>query len=137
MSRYKSLLLLLSIISVSCNQKEKKQQHETYVYNNGRDTISVALFLTDKTFEGSYRENGPGGFKVTGDISGEVKGDTLLGSLYYTPYKGRDKRRKAIALLKKNNDYIIGKGNSYIYMGVPYFDAETVTFKGQVLKASE
>lgn len=131
------LFLFVSLVTIGCHQSERSQQREKYVYNNGRDTISVVLYLTDNAFQGSYKKCGPGGFKMTGDISGEVQGDTLLGSLYYTPYKGRDKRRRAVALLKQNSDYILGNGNSSIYMGIPYFEIESLTFNGPILKADK
>ncbi|ERJ58716.1 hypothetical protein [Sphingobacterium paucimobilis] len=137
MNKYWYFILLLSLTSAACHEKGNNYQNETYVYNDGRDTIAVALSLMDNVFHGSYEKNSPGGVVVTGDISGNIKGDTLLGSLYYTPYKGRNKQRKAFALLKQNNDYIIGNGTGYIYMGIPYFSVETLTFDGQILKGTK
>lgn len=137
MSKYGYFIFLLSLMSAACHEKGNNYQNETYVYNDGRDTIAVALSLMDNVFHGSYEKNSPGGVVVTGDISGNIKGDTLLGSLYYTPYKGRNKQRKAFALLKQNSDYIIGNGTGYIYMGIPYFSVETLTFDGQILKGTK
>ncbi|WP_133586479.1 hypothetical protein [Sphingobacterium yanglingense] len=137
MSRYTSLIIFMSFFNIGCHQGDNKNQNETYIHNNGRDTITVVLNLVNEVFQGSYKKNSPGGVVVTGDISGNVKGDTLLGSLYYTPYRGRNKQRKAFALLKQNNDYIIGNGSGYIYMGIPYFAPETLTFNGQILKGVE
>ncbi len=121
------------LLILGCGENQHKRQSETFVFNDGRDTISVILHAVGQTFQGSYTEHRPGGVLVTGEISGNVYQDTLQGSLYYTPYKGREKRRKAFALLKNKDHCILGKGASYIYMGIPYFKSETLTFNGHIL----
>ncbi|SKB39921.1 hypothetical protein SAMN05660841_00287 [Sphingobacterium nematocida] len=134
MRQYIYLIFFFLLITLGCREKHNIEQSEAFVHTDGRDSISVVLHLVGNTFQGTYTESRPGGFLITDELSGDVKKDTLLGSLYYTPYKGRNKKRKAFALLKQNDSYIIGKGASYIYMGVPYFERETLTFNGHILR---
>ncbi len=70
----------------------------------------------------------PGGYIVTGEISGNIKGDTLIGDYHYSPYKWRDKKRVPLTLLAKGDTYIEGTGKALIYMGIPYYIEETIRF---------
>jgi len=132
------LVLLLSFFMVCChgNQSHVIETKE-FLSINGRDTTSVGLHISEKQFFGRYRVSRPGGYLVEGEISGEVEGDSLLGSLYYTPFKWKDKKRKAFALLKSGDDYIQGTGSEYIYMNIPYFKKETLSFNGIVFRPNK
>lgn len=113
----------------SCSESKQKDLIEKKLISyQGRDTVTIDLMLHQKRFVGKYTVNGPGDYLVTGEVEGEIKADTLLGSLYYTPFGWRDKKRKAFALLAKNDQYLSGKGTELIYMGIPYFVPNTVTF---------
>ncbi|WP_254528235.1 MULTISPECIES: hypothetical protein [unclassified Sphingobacterium] len=112
-----------------CSESKQKDLIEKKLISyQGRDTVTIDLMLHQKRFVGKYTVNGPGDYLVTGEVEGEIKADTLLGSLYYTPFGWRDKKRKAFALLAKNDQYLSGKGTELIYMGIPYFVPNTVTF---------
>ncbi|WP_185213572.1 hypothetical protein [Sphingobacterium mizutaii] len=113
----------------SCSESKQKDLIEKKLISyQGRDTVTIDLMLHQKRFVGKYTVNGPGDYLVTGEVEGEIKADTLLGSLYYTPFGWRDKKRKAFALLAKNDQYLSGKGTELIYMGIPYFVPNTVSF---------
>lgn len=56
----------------------------------------------------------------TGQITGEIKGDTLLGDYLYSAY-GAQPKRAPLALLKDSSTYRAGKGVVSSYMGVPFF----------------
>ncbi|MBV2228105.1 MAG: hypothetical protein KUL85_14700 [Sphingobacterium mizutaii] len=113
----------------SCSESKQKDLIEKKLISyQGRDTVTIDLMLHQKRFVGKYTVNGPGDYLVTGEVEGEIKADTLLGSLYYTPFGWRDKKRKAFALLAKNDQYLSGKGTELIYMGIPYFVPNTVRF---------
>jgi hypothetical protein len=71
----------------------------------------------------------PGGYRVTGEISGNVKGDTLIGDYHYTPYKWKEKKRVPFAVLPDGNNYLEGKGKVLIYMGIPYYVENTLSFQ--------
>ncbi|WP_313258963.1 hypothetical protein [Sphingobacterium sp.] len=113
----------------SCSESKQKDLIEKKLISyQGRDTVTIDLMLHQKRFVGKYTVTGPGDYLVTGEVEGEIKADTLLGSLYYTPFGWRDKKRKAFALLAKNDQYLSGKGTELIYMGIPYFVPNTVSF---------
>lgn len=113
----------------SCSESKQKGLIEKKLISyQGRDTVTIDLMLHQKRFVGKYTVTGPGDYLVTGEVEGEIKADTLLGSLYYTPFGWRDKKRKAFALLAKNDQYLSGKGTELIYMGIPYFVPNTVSF---------
>lgn len=131
----KKTVLLFSFILVGCVDRQNQfSKYENLFAIKGRDTTNIALLITGEQFIGNYEVYGPGGYFVQGEISGDVKGDSLLGSLYYTPYKWTDKKRKAFALLKKDSVYIQGHGLEYIYMNIPYYKRENVRFNGLVYK---
>lgn len=113
----------------SCTESIKGELIEKKLVSyQGRDTVTIDLMLHKKRFVGQYKVTGPGDYVVLGEVEGEIKADTLLGSLIYTPFGWRDKKRKAFALLATENQYISGKGSELIYMGIPYFVANTLTF---------
>jgi len=128
-----SLIIFFSILSIvflqSCSDLNQQDLIEKKLVSyQGRDTVTIDLILHEKRFVGKYKVNGPGDYLITGEVEGEIKADTLLGSLYYTPFGWRDKKRKAFALLAKNDQYFSGKGTELIYMGIPYFVPTTLSF---------
>jgi len=132
---FKILVLLFSFILAGCVDRQNQfSKYENLIAIKGRDTTNIALLISGEQFFGNYEVHGRGGYFIQGQISGDVKGDTLLGSLYYTPYKWKDKKRKAFALLKKDTVYIQGHGSEYIYMNIPHYKRETVSFNGLVYK---
>ncbi len=54
-------------------------------------------------------------------MRGIIVGDTLKGSFYYSPYGGGVLKRYPIALLKRKNKLLLGKGVISVYMGIPNF----------------
>jgi len=127
------VVLILITLSLSCSHiPATDKSYRTYIAYAGRDTVMLHLSLVKKDFYGQYKVKGPGRYLVTGDINGIVYGDTLLGSLSYTPFGWKNKKRKAFALLKDGNTYQRGSGSETVYMGIPSFQKNTLTFGKEV-----
>lgn len=121
----KPLLLILGMIFIlsGCNNTEPDRHATKTLYqaiNNG-DTATFKIKLTDKEFYGQYEINYHGAYKDSGDVTGIVKGDTLKGTYRFQHYGIEKWHTTPIALLKKDDQLIMGEGSLEIYMNIPYF----------------
>lgn len=118
----KSLLFLSLIIIVSCNSKDKKSEYNHIVYHavSKNDTAILAININDKRFYGRYEilYNKTG--KDSGDVRGDIKGDTLRGDFHFIS-NGGSWKRIPLALLKKDNKLFLGSGVIGIYFNLPCF----------------
>ncbi|OYX84897.1 MAG: hypothetical protein B7Y83_06640 [Flavobacteriales bacterium 32-34-25] len=70
-----------------------------------------------------------GSRKDSGEIRGIISGDTLKGSFYYSSYGGGTLKRYPVAMLKRENKWLLGKGVISIYMGIPsYLKTEPIDY---------
>ena len=120
-----TLLPFLGIIFIlsSCHNSETDRNSVKTLYqaiNNG-DTATFKIKLTDKEFYGQYEVNYHGAYKDSGDVMGIVKGDTLKGTYRFQHYGIEKWHTTPIALLKKDDQLIMGEGSLEIYMNMPYF----------------
>lgn len=120
--------LIICLSNTSCLDNPEKEETINLLSYVKRDTISVELSLYTESFYGKYYLKGPGDYIVEGEIIGEVKGDTLVGTIYYAPYKWKEKKRRPFALIQRDGKYIQGKGLELYYMGIPYFSMNSITF---------
>ena len=123
--------IFFSFLFVACSEQSEKQLTETKLLSiQNRDTLNIKIIenKSEKRFFGSYKLNKPGDEIVIGDIQGNIKGDSLIGDLYYTPFGWKDKKRKPFALLKQKNGYLLGHGTEQVYMGIPYYIPGTIRF---------
>lgn len=128
-------LLLVVVVVSSCVHRTKPiTEHKKLFSIDKRDTVLIDLHISKNQFVGNYKLNGPGNYIVKGELSGEVRGDTLFGSLYYTPFQWKYKKRRAFALLRKGDNYVQGVGLEYVYMNIPYFTSEALKFEGILFK---
>lgn len=81
----------------------------------------MTLNIIENRFYGKYEVRKGCDIYRTGDIRGNVKGDTLIGDFYYKPYGSRDKKRIPFALLQRDSILLVGKGVAATYMGIPFF----------------
>ncbi|MEN2399526.1 hypothetical protein GKZ90_0007040 [Flavobacterium sp. MC2016-06] len=115
-------LLSLFILLFSCNSKEGKDTYRSAVYRavNGKDTAVLDIHISDKRFYGryeiSYYEIG----KDSGDVRGDLRGDTLRGDYHYIT-SGGSWKRIPLALLKKEKKLILGNGVIGTYFNLPCF----------------
>ena len=125
-----SLILTLSslFLIISCTSKENNYKDVYYQSVNGKDTAILALKISEKRFYGRYEifYNKIG--KDSGDVRGNINGDTLRGDYHYISNGGHWKR-VPLALLKKEKKLILGKGVIGIYMNLPCFFPGTLSYK--------
>ena len=110
------------IILISCNSKDEKSQYKHIVYQavNGKDTAILAINMNDKRFYGRYEVLYHKIGKDSGDVRGDLKGDTLRGDFHYIS-NGGSWKRVPLALLKKEDKLILGSGVIGIYFNLPCF----------------
>ena len=122
------ILLIVVFFVFGCTDAGKIER--TLVSYQGNDTVSITLiqYRDKKDFYGTYHVAGPGNYVVTGSVQGEIKADTLIGTIYYTPFGWRDKKRRAFAMLASGNTYYQGDGIEMVYMGIPHFVPESLSF---------
>ena len=121
----KPLLPFLGIIFIlsSCHNSETDLEETKTMYQaiNNADTATFNIKLTDKEFYGQYEVNYHGAYKDSGDVTGIIKGDTLRGTYRFQHYGIEKWHTTPIALLKKDDQLIMGEGSLEIYMNIPYF----------------
>lgn len=121
---YKKLLpfLILMLILFSCNSKDKKSEykHITYQAVNGKDTAILAININNKRFYGRYEILYHKIGKDSGDVRGDLKGDTLRGDFHFIS-NGGSWKRVPLALLKKEDKLFLGRGTIGIYFNLPCF----------------
>ena len=122
-----ALLLLLA----SCkNENPVPVNH--YKWSDKEDVGLLELSIREKRFYGKYSIHYSKYSTEEGEVSGEVIGDTLKGKFKYITYGGR-KELAPFVLLKKGNEYVVGKGLTYKLFHIPYFSNESLTFNDQNL----
>jgi hypothetical protein len=124
-----TIVLLSFAFLISCNSKEKdKYNHIIYRAVNNKDTAILAINMSDKRFYGRYEISYYKIGKDSGNVKGDIKGDTLRGDFHYIS-NGGSWKRIPIALLKKENKFLLGSGVTGTYMNLPCFLPETLTYK--------
>jgi hypothetical protein len=113
---------LFSAFLFSCNSKEEKDKYNRVLYRaiNNKDTAVLDLNINDKRFYGRYEVTYYKIGKDSGDVRGDLKGDTLRGDFHFIS-NGGSWKRIPIALLKKENKLILGTGVIATYFNLPCF----------------
>jgi len=117
------IMVSLSIaFLMSCNSKEAKNDYNHVIYRavNNKDTAILAINKSNKRFYGRYEISYYRVGKDSGDVRGDIKGDTLRGDFHYIS-NGGSWKRIPIALLKKQNKLFLGSGVIGTYMNLPCF----------------
>lgn len=147
-------LLLACIGLESCNKKPKEVEVKEVAEKPTSVQCYKALYEKD-TIELKVNTLSTG--KITGDmvmkvfnkaekvgtIAGEFRGDTLFAD--YSFVSGKDKAiyKNPMALLKRNNELILGNGKIETYLGASYFakgqpiDFDNVKYKFIVVDCVE
>ncbi|MFA9187963.1 hypothetical protein AAGV33_13710 [Flavobacterium sp. FBOR7N2.3] len=117
-----SVLIVFCAIIFSCGKSEEKGTLFSYRAINDKDTALLRYTkLEDNRFFGQYEIMYGGSRKDSGEIRGIISGDTLKGSFYYHSYGGGVLKRYPVAMLKRENKWLLGKGIISVYMGIPSF----------------
>ena len=119
------IVSLLSSFLLSCNSKEAKDKYNRLLYRavKGKDTAILDIKINDNRFYGRYEILYHKIGKDSGDVRGDLKGDTLRGDFHFIS-NGGSWKRIPIALLKKDNKLILGKGVIGTYFNLPLFIPE-------------
>jgi hypothetical protein len=118
-------VFILFVLLISCNSKEGKDKYNRVFYRavNGKDTAILDIKINDKRFYGRYEILYHKYGKDSGDVRGDMRGDTLRGDFHFIS-NGGSWKRAPIALLKKENKLILGKGVIGTYFNLPLFIPE-------------
>lgn len=116
------IVSLLSSFLLSCNSKEAKDKYNRLLYRavKGKDTAILDIKINDNRFYGRYEILYHKIGKDSGDVRGDLKGDTLRGDFHFIS-NGGSWKRIPIALLQKDNKLILGKGVIGTYFNLPLF----------------
>jgi len=125
-SKFTNNIILIALFVVSiygCDFREKKEKRTFYRAINGKDTAILSLSTLENRFWGKYEIRYGKMGKDSGEVRGEFIGDTLRGVYNYISYGGSLKQAP-IALLKKNNKLLLGKGIVSSLMDMPIYVPE-------------
>lgn len=122
MSKKIILVSFLFVLMISCNSKEDKSQYNQVVYRavNNKDTAILAININDKRFYGRYEILYHKIGKDSGDVRGDIKGDTLRGDFHFIS-NGGSWKRIPLAFLKKDDKLYLGEGVIGTYFNLPLF----------------
>ena len=115
---------LLFLFGCTSSEADKKPLKTAYIAISGADTAWLDLTIKGTQFKGVCEINFNNKYRDSGDVRGAIKGDTLLGDFHYLHY-GLEWKRISIALLKKDNKLIMGKGVQGVFLDIPYFKPES------------
>lgn len=115
--------ILLLFLIYGCDFKEKKEERSFYRAINDKDTAILSLSVVKNHFYGQYEIRYGEMVKDSGDVRGEIIGDTLRGVYNYISYGGSWKK-VPIAFLRKNNKLLLGKGVASSLLGMPIYMPE-------------
>jgi hypothetical protein len=116
------LILLLVFLFIGCNSKEKNFNSDRHIYQaiHNKDTAILSISITKTRFHGQYEIRYDRFGKDSGDVRGDIKGDTFRGDFHYFSFGGGMKR-VPLALLRKQNKLYLGKGVIGTYFNLPCF----------------
>ncbi|WP_233431387.1 hypothetical protein [Flavobacterium tructae] len=82
------LFSLLALVLISCNSKENKEEYKHAVYRavHKGDTAVLDIRINNKRFFGRYEVFYHKIGKDSGDVRGDIKGDTLRGDYLFKFY---------------------------------------------------
>ena len=121
----KTLFILMFMVLVSCQSDIAPKK---YFKATSTDTLALLdLTITNNKFYGNYKIKYSGD-QFSGQVRGEVIGDTLIGRFKYNTAQGTF-AVKPFVLLKKEDTYIQGTGVTWIYLNIPYFEKTSIQFK--------
>jgi hypothetical protein len=119
----------LVLLLVSCHSKEEKNQYNQVYYRavHNKDTATLVIHRNDKRFYGRYEISYYQFGKDSGDVRGDIKGNTLTGDFHYIS-NGGSWKRTPLALLEKENKLFLGNGVVGTYMNLPCFMPGTIDY---------
>lgn len=123
------LIVWCTAVLAACNSRTSTAENlNCWVSVRGKDSIVLQLFPYENELYGTYALYRKGELQVQGTVEGKPSGDTLKGTLRYTPRGWKDSKRRAFVLLQRPPYLIEGFGNELTYMGIPFFEHSTISY---------
>lgn len=118
-------IIVLIIVLSACNSKEKNLNSDRQIYQavHNKDTAILTIAMNKTRFHGQYEIKYYQFGKDSGDVRGDIVGDTLKGN-YHFYSNGGSMKRVPLALLKKQNKLFLGTGVIGTYMNLPCYVPE-------------
>lgn len=122
----KNIFCVVAVLClISC---ESNNELKSYYRATKNDTIAqLSLTIHKGRFFGHYEIDYGGSEKISGEVRGEKKGDTLKGRFKYMSENDTPKLVPFV-LLKRGQMYIEGNGPIWTYLNIPYYNEESMEF---------
>ena len=125
----KNALLLVTLLFFTCCSK-KENGHTSYYTAKSfdqRDSAFLQLNISDNTFHGTYIVTYFDNKKDSGSVEGSIFGDTLKGRYRFIS-RNNSLFVQPILFLKKDKKLLLGSGDIYTYLNIPFYKQETIKF---------
>lgn len=119
LGRYCYLIAILFAVSCQPGADDFPARHYRAIAK--RDTAYLHLTKNENHFYGHYIIQYGNSAKDSGEIRGNIKGDTLIGDYFYIPRSGGVKKRTPFALLQDGKSLRLGKGAVVRFMDIPSY----------------
>lgn len=120
MTKTATLFFISSLLLLTSCKDTKSANKIYYQAINGKDTARLSVIYYEDRFFGQYeRIYGKNG-KDSGNVRGQLVGDTLKGEFKYLSLGG-SKSISPIVFLKKDDKLLLGKGLISTYMNIPFY----------------
>jgi hypothetical protein len=116
--------LILILLIIGCHSNTADFPAKYYLAISKRDTAYLKITKRENYFYGKYIVQYGNSAKDSGEIRGNILGDTLLGDYFYIPSSGAVKKRKPFALLQNGKTLRLGSGAVMSFMDIPYYAPE-------------
>lgn len=128
----KRMFFLLLVILISCGPKYETKYYQAISLDK-RDTAFLKLVTSDGGFYGDYQIKYYDKTKDEGAVTGNMRGDTLIGKFSYLS-RSNARVVAPIALLKSGKRLKLGTGQAGTYMGFHVYSNGSITFNDSLFQ---
>lgn len=116
--------LITILFTLSCQPSAVNFPAKHYRAVSKRDTAYLQLTKNENHFYGHYTIQYGNSGKDSGEIRGNIKGDTLIGDYFYMPHSGGVKKRTPFALLQDGKTLRLGNGAIVRFLYIPSYSPD-------------
>ncbi len=124
MKRIAFIILVFALYACTSNTQKKV----FYKASKNKEVALLAITILDNSFYGQYEVRYGLSGKDSGEVRGQLYGDTLKGKYNYISYAG-NKKWEPFVVLKEGENLKLGTGAATTYMNMPYYIPATLKFK--------
>ena len=128
----KIVCFLLLVILISCGPTYETKYYQAISLDK-RDTAFLKLVTSDGGFYGDYQIRYYDKTKDEGAVTGNMRGDTLIGKFSYLS-RSNARVVAPIALLKSGKKLKLGTGQAGTYMGFHVYSNGSITFNDSLFQ---